>query len=60
MKEIPKLKSSYFGSKYVICPKCDYWADRFSTIKSTNKKIDDLEKECPYCRLKARLEELIK
>lgn len=55
MNKIPKLELSYFDNNAVRCPECDYFADRFSTTKS--KKYDNLNKDCPYCRMKARLKE---
>lgn len=55
---IPKL--TIYSSRhrnYVKCPNldCDFWGYRYNKIN--NKKIDALGEECPYCRMRKRLEE---
>lgn len=51
---IPKLK--LFNRKYVSCSNCSFWGDRYDP----KDHKDFLGTLCPYCRVKAKLEEMEK
>lgn len=56
MMEIPKLKLlsyNYKHRKYVKCPKCSFWSDRYDKDGK-----DNLKTLCPYCRVKANLKKM--